>query len=512
MSLLNPGGGSSPSIPDLNQGKDSRLFSDFKGFIRKEKLFSKNASLLVAVSGGPDSVCLLNLIFLLSGPWSLRLAVAHFEHGLRGEESLRDAGFVQEICACNRIPFFLERADIRALARKKDMGLQEAARQARYSFLKRTAREQGLGLIATGHTRDDQAEEIVFRLARGAGPGGLAGIRIRREDGVIRPLLFCRKEKILEYLARYDISFVHDSSNQSLKYTRNRVRKVVLPVMEKEINPAAVDSIYKVGRIMAEENQAMETLAHQAYEQVSKGEGRSGGVFLDRIALSAFPRAVRRRVYRKAMAEAGLLPARIGFDHLEKMDELSCSSRPVALYSLPEGYFVLRNYGLVAVVSEIPPGFRKSGRVDEGFSLTVEEPGRFPLPAGAGEVVIEEVSCNAFGLETGGFFPRPVFVSLRETAFPFRLTFRRKGDRFMPLGQKHRVRLKKFLINRHVPRFMRDILPVLRKGEEITAVCGVETSQPARIMPGDSSCIRLIWNPGSLAAFFRGLKDSIPAG
>ncbi len=502
MSLLNSGDGSSPSRLRLDKGKDSRLFAQFKGFIKKEHLFPENSSIIAAVSGGPDSICLLNLLFLLSRPWSLRVGAAHFDHGLRGKESLCDEAFVREVCRQNDIPYFTERADVKAVSRRKGMGIQEAARFLRYDFLRRTAAEQGFTFVATGHTRDDQAEEIIFRLLRGAGPEALAGIRAKRADNVVRPLLFLRKEAILSYLGRHGIPFVSDSSNEELKYTRNRIRKLILPVIEREINPGVVDSLYKTGRIMAEQNQALAAMAREAYELVAVKSNCSTGVVLDRISLLSFHRAVRKRVYKKAMTAAGVPPKRIGFDHLEKMDEIACSERPVVFYWLPAGYFLLRNNDLMGIFGKALRGLLSLGKRDVAFSIAVHGPGRYQLPGDAGEVIIEKMPCGFPEIKRDTFFPRPLFVSLRDEVFPMRITFRKDGDRFSPYGMEKPVRLKKFLINRHVPRFFRDVLPILRTRDEITAVCGVEISKSFRIVPGDETCARITWNPGGLFDFF----------
>ena len=496
MSLLNSGGSLPPADLDLDKGKQSPLLAGFKGFIRREDLFRKNASILIAVSGGPDSVCLLNLLFLLSSPWSLRLAVAHFDHCLRGEESRRDCGFVQDLCRRNSIPFFSNRADIGAIAREKKLGVQETARKIRYAFFRDTARREKLQFTATGHTCDDQAEEIIFRLTRGSGPDGLSGINVRRRDGIIRPLLFSRKKEILEHLRRYEIPFVADSSNLQTKYTRNRIRKLIMPLLEKEVNPAAVRAIYRAGRLLAEENQALESIAESAYGRCSAANMKIPGIAFSRNLLLQVPKAVRKRIYKRAMVETGVPPRYLKSDHMEKADEIIVSENPSSVYSLPEKRMLLKNYDRIYFLRETVDYRDTKGSCDMEFSQTVYEPGLLKLPAGSGELLLVETGCSEMeSRESGSFFPRPLWICLDEVDFPFQVTFRKRGDRFDAYGLNKDVKLKKFLINRHIPRTIRDFLPILRKDNKIIAVCGIEITEKAKIRASSRRCLRILWKP-----------------
>ena len=496
MSLLNPGGSLPPSDLDLDKGKQSLLLAGFKGFVRREDLFNKNASILIAVSGGPDSVCLLNLLFLLSRQWSLRLAVAHFDHCLRGEESRRDCGFVRDLCSRNSIPFFSDKADIGAIARKKKLGVQETARKIRYAFFSDVARRERLRFTATGHTCDDQAEEIIFRLLRGSGPNGLSGINIRRKDGIIRPLIFARKTDILEHLERYKIPFVSDSSNLQTKYTRNRIRKLIMPLLETEVNPSAVQAIYRAGRLLSEDNLALESIAENAYKRCFAANMKIPGIGFDRNLLLELPKAVRKRIYKRAMVEVGVKPQHLKFDHIEKTDELTVSGNPSSAYTLPERCILLKNYDRIYFLHKAPDYRDIESNQEMEFSLTIHNPGLFRLPAGSGELLLTKTGCGGIDRKrSGNSFLRPLSISLDETGFPFHVTFRKRGDRFSVYGLNKDVKLKKFLINRHIPGPVRDLLPILRKEDNIIAVCGVEISENVRIKTGSRRCLGILWRP-----------------
>ncbi len=506
MSLLRLGGSSPPTRLVLDKGRNSQLLAKFKGFIRKEKLFAKGASILIAVSGGPDSICLLHLLFLLSDSYQLKIAVAHFDHCLRGQESRRDKDFVEMVCKVNSITFFSEKGDVLTVAHKNARGIQETARQLRYAFLRKTAIEHGFEYTATGHTCDDQAEEIIFRLVRGAGPQGLSGIKLKREDNVIRPLLFCTKREILEHLNRYEIGFVEDSSNLQTKYTRNKIRHLLMPIIEKEFNPTAANAIYRSARLLAEECRALNSIAETAYPRCRAKGVEIPGLFLNRDILLEWPRAIRKRIYKKALAELGMDYELIRYDHLEKIDEINLSDSGSSLYNLPKGYVVIKSYDLVCFLKEF--SFLKMGKTmdTEHFSLTIDRPGRFKLK-GVGTVIVEPAGCSEVSIPCKHFLPRPLFLDLDTISFPLKITFRKSGDRFQPLGLDKEVKLKKFLINRRIPRFIRDFLPILRIGDKIVAICGVEISQLVKIGTDTNNCLKISWQPEDWLTMLRCLKN-----
>ena len=196
------------------------------------ELIPSGSRVLCAVSGGADSMCLLHL---LSAREDLTVLAAHYEHGLRGEESLRDADFVAAWCAQRGIPCTVEHGDAAAYARDHGMGIEEAARELRYAFLERTADALNCDRIATAHNADDNAETLLLNLCRGAGTAGLRGIPPRR-GRIVRPLLDCTREEIEATLRDAGVPHVEDGSNRSLDYRRNRLRHQVLPLL-RDLNP-----------------------------------------------------------------------------------------------------------------------------------------------------------------------------------------------------------------------------------------------------------------------------------
>ncbi len=525
------GGGRPPKALAFPRHVSHRLWADFKGFIKRHGLIQRESALLVAVSGGPDSVCLLHLLFLLSNKWGIRLGVAHFEHGLRGQDSVADMEFVEALCRANAIEFFKGHSgDLKELVQGGG-NIQSEARRQRYDFFHEIKRRHGFELIATGHTADDQAEEMLFRLIRGSSLAGFSGIAVKRPDGVIRPILFLTRQRVLAHLSEAGIAWRTDRSNISDKYARNRIRMRLLPLIKREFSPSFPETAVKTALLIKDDEVALDSWARSAlvsalapgppesseqplgtekegHAQVQEGRKETR---LRLEILSKLPPAIRRRIFKIVLKEhLGLSGARLLSDHLLRIDDI-CMSGQGRTYFLPGGLSARTEQGLLILG-------RKSGGI-------LEQPGEKGRPWSPFEISLHDISSRLpegpsgragqlrYGLGRSGpfllvrkgrfspdeaekapaaraVFNRPVYLALKRLSWPLRIRPRRPGDRFRPLGMASTVRLKKFLINRKVPRTVRDLLPlVVLPGGEIVAVCGVEVAEVARCTRPDEDAL-----------------------
>ena len=259
----------------------------FEQFIKEHHLLRRGQSVLLAVSGGVDSMAMMSLFIDLAPSWQLTLAVGHVNHGLRGTESDGDEQFVRATAESHAIPFYSTRVETKRVARETGRSKQEAARAVRYEFLDSVRRRIGADVIATAHQANDNAETVLFNALRGAGVRGLSGIPvIRRDIPTIRPLLFATREAIEPFAHERNIAYRLDSSNLSTAYTRNFLRRTVLPELQRTFDPFIIQSLNRVAAVMGEYSRELED---RAQHRLSAIAGRERG--LTAVSVSGFKSA-----------------------------------------------------------------------------------------------------------------------------------------------------------------------------------------------------------------------------
>ncbi len=263
------------------------------------KLLPLKARVLVGVSGGPDSMALLHLLAGLGTALPLTLTAVYVDHGLRPAETGAEAELVRAVAARLAAGFEVVRVDVEAEAGRQKKSLEHMARDLRYQAFAQKELELGADKIAVAHTADDQAEEIIIRLLRGAGRGGLAGMKLVRDNTIVRPLLTTPKAEILAYLEARNIEFLEDSSNQDLRFLRNQVRLEILPFLEK-YNPAVRDTLRRTAAIIQDEEELLAAQARHCWQEVAQVEEQGpAGLPLVSIEVGKFVElhpALQRRV------------------------------------------------------------------------------------------------------------------------------------------------------------------------------------------------------------------------
>jgi len=273
--------------------------------IAAHRLVRPGARVIVAVSGGPDSVVLLQCLQSLSSEWRLTLRMAHLDHALR-EGSRGDAAFVEALGRRWRIPTTVERRDVGTMCSKEGWSLEEGARRVRYQFLLDEAKRYSASVVALAHTADDQAETVLMRLIRGAGVTGLRGMPMRRPLGpdvwVVRPLLECWREDVVAFLTREQLGARHDASNDDRRFLRNRIRHELLPLVAREYNPNIKAALVQLAGQCASDVAFLQDEASRQWKRVVKEHGAPPAVT---IAIAKFlrqPKALQRQVVRRAIS------------------------------------------------------------------------------------------------------------------------------------------------------------------------------------------------------------------
>ncbi len=432
-------------------------------------LLPAEGKVLVAVSGGADSVALLHaLVRLAAEDFSgLSLEVAHLDHGLRGAESAEDARFVAALAEGLGLPCSLERLPEGAL-RRRGTSIEEAAREARLAFLERTAERIGAERIALAHTADDLAEEVLMRLLQGAGGRGLAGMRPRRGK-YVRPLIECGRAEVREWLAAQGIAWREDSTNLDRRHLRNRVRHDLLPQLEAGYNPSLREALGRQAAILGDEDDLLDRLAEGRLAELARTE--EDAIILPCAGLGAEHPALQRRLLRLAAGRlaggrlAGGLRG-VGFAHIEAVRGLLESAQPSAALRLPGGLEARRRYGELLLSRRAEPAG------EWGYELP--GPGTYELPEAGCRLTL---SLGGEGREGRG----SALFEAGALSWPLLVRGPRRGDRFQPRGLAggHK-KIFRLLADLKVPRAERGAVPVLLSGAEIIWVCGLRAAEFAR--------------------------------
>jgi tRNA(Ile)-lysidine synthase len=445
------------------------LPSRFREFSRTNGLFGEQEKVVVAVSGGVDSMVLLDLLLKDRG---LTLIVGHFNHGLRGEESDADEAFVAEHARQSGVPFHTSRGDTAGEVKRRGVGIQEAARDLRYDFLIRLRASTGAGRIATGHHADDNAETILLHLFRGAGVQGMSGIPVAR-DGIIRPLLFAAREEIEEYARSAHVPFRTDSSNAKDGYTRNAVRHHVLPLLKELVSPAVVGNINRSGDNFRTVAAYLKEETRRVLEACTIN--RNGdGLHLSVSELKASPLLLRQYAILAALEEvSGESP---GSERVGAVLGL-LENEPGTLVTVPGGTEAIRNRGEIVIRLRSEAG-EYSISVDPGQEYTLAG---FRFASGL---------VDARGPQAG-----------RDTEYADAgltgiegMTLRnwREGDSFVPLGMSGRKKISDFFVDEKIPLHEKRRIPILLSARgEVIWVCGMRLDDRFKITPATRRVLKL---------------------
>jgi tRNA(Ile)-lysidine synthase len=302
------------------------------------------------------------------------------------------------------------------------------------------------------------------------------------------------KQQVLGHLKAHDIPFVIDQSNNSRAYLRNRIRKDLLPLLAEDFNPAIVRTINRTAEMLAEDNQLLEKMAEEAYQDSLSFSSQEGKLGFSVKKVKGYPGPIRRRIYRMALRDLRLFSGRIRAGHLLGIDKLVTTCKdPYASCRLPGGAVAFRRYEELFISSFVP----EEQILDSSCgscSISVTGLGRWPAPCGKGhvEILLSDVADDFRSRNRKEYF-RPLWLNPEAVKFPLDLRTRKPGEIFWPLGAPVPFKLKKFLISSKIPRGVRGSLPLLTSGKEVVAVVGVEVSHPYRLVQTSGKALSLQW-------------------
>jgi tRNA(Ile)-lysidine synthase len=451
---------------------------------RRHGFPSAGTRVVVAVSGGADSLCLLLVLDALRPVLGCALTVAHVHHGLRGAEADRDQAFVLGLAAEMGLPCLVERVDVRAGKRPRESE-EAAARRLRYAALRRLAASAGAECIAVAHTLDDQAETVLQHLLRGAGIDGLAGMRAHQGD-VARPLLEISRRQVEDCLRAFGRAPCQDATNGDRRYQRNAVRLDVLPALER-LNPRARQALARGASILAQDAEYLRLAAGEALARL-RLTGPPPGIALDRAGLAALHPGLRAHVLRQAWEEAAGTRDGLGQSHLLALDALVLGGAGTVCASLPKGQ-----------AAEVAGGtFRlfPAALIRTGSPSTVELPVPGTVRFGPWRVRTRAVATGELPWLEVPEAVDSVQVVLRADSLclPLRVRGRLPGDRLRPPGVHGHRKLQDILVDAKVPRSERDHIPLVVDESGIVWVAGFMQDARTRVLTGaDSVVVMRAW-------------------
>lgn len=425
------------------------LIQDVEKAVEGYGMLNNGDSVICAVSGGADSVCLLYVMLELRSKYNLTLYCANVNHKIRGEEANRDSLFVKELCEKEGIELFYKEIDVPKLSKQRHIGEEECGRQVRYEFFNDISKKLGNAKVATAHNLGDNAETVLFRLARGTSGKGLGAIPPVRGN-IIRPLLFSSRHEIEKYLKEKNITWVEDSTNKSEKYARNKIRASVIPVLE-EINPEAQKKIALAAALTADDCSYLDNIAAICEKNIFSERG------LDTTAFLKENIAIQRRIAKLVMKKSGVRE----ITNVKINDFISlCAGDNGKTLDINKERFFEKAGGYVAQVGR-QPDMSYLKKLETG-GIIVEK--NWEIRAKIVDKPIKKRDNNTAVFDADKL-SAPFFVRMRKT-----------GDRMKVLGMGKSKRLSDIFSNAKIPPSKRDGIPIVEKDGDILFLCGLRQS------------------------------------
>jgi len=455
-------------------------------YIKDNKLIKSGDKILVALSGGPDSICLLNILFELKKELNIDIAAAHLNHLLRGEDAFKDEEYVVNICNEKGIKCFVRRVDINTYAKDHKLSSEMAGRNVRYDFFDEIVEEEGFDKVATAHNANDQAETILFRLMRGTGLEGLGGIKASRDNKIIRPILCLSRDEVEKYIELKKLKPRIDKSNFERVYNRNKIRLDLLPYMKENFNEDIIQTLNRMSSLLQKDNEFLENLSLDFYNKYCI---QYDDYFIIKREIFKEEDAMVNRVLRHAITKYSKLNYDFEMKHIYKISHLAKNNSGKSV-DLPNGIYAENIYGDIYIKNKIEKRYINNKK--EEINLNKNNINKHKLEFNNFRIeffIMENCEINDASLNQNNLIKYFDFDKINNN---ISIRNRRDGDRIIPLGMNGSKKIKDIFIDMKIPKEERDNIPILCFDEKIAWIIGIRTSEEYKLTNISKNILKVV--------------------
>lgn len=442
-------------------------------YIIENNLIESGDRILVALSGGPDSVCLLDILIKLKETLNIEIGAAHLNHMLRGEDALGDEEYVRMICKDLDIPYYIKQVDINKYAKENKLSSEMAGRNARYDFFDEIINKYGFNKIATAHNANDQAETILFRLMRGTGLEGLGGIKVSRDNKIIRPILCLSRDEVEAYIEKQGLNPRIDKTNFEKIYNRNKIRLDILPYIKEHFNADIVQTLNRMSTLLQKDNEYLEKEADKYYEKYCL---KSEKYFILKKQLFNKEEAIKSRVIRNALVEYSKSDYDFEMKHISEISYLAKKNSGKRV-DLPNKIYAENIYGDIYIKKRI-----KKQILDNKLEIVINK----------NDIDGKKVEFYNYKIEFSVIdnnkdtllykkHPLKKFFDFDLIEDSIVIRKRKDGDKMIPFGMKGSKKIKDIFIDSKIPKEQRDFIPIIEFDNSIAWLTGVKVSEDYKV-------------------------------
>ena len=454
-------------------------------YIKENEIIKQGDKILVALSGGPDSVCLLHILHRLKEPFNLKLGAIHINHMLRGEEADNDEKYIIKLCDELGINHYVKRIDIEYVARDTNVSLEVAGRNERYKAFEEIKEKYEYNKIAVAHNANDQAETVLMRIMRGTGLEGLTGIKAKRADGIIRPILCLNREEIEEYCEKNNLNPRIDASNYERTYIRNKVRLDILPYMKENFNKDIIDTLNRMTLLLQKDNEFIEEYSNKCYNIYCENYGEK-----IKVSKNLFEKemdSIITRVLIRVFKEISNSYQNFEMKHIYEVVNLAKKSTGKKL-NLTNKIICENLYGDIIFSKEDKPKEKiEDNEVkinkDDIFNKVIFDDYTIRFEVVENKNKVEFSKNNLIKLFDYDNIEKEIIIR-----------YRKDGDKITPLGMNGSKKLKDIFIDLKIPREKRDTIPIVCFDDNISWVVGYKTSQLFKVTKNTNKILKITFD------------------